>query len=209
MLAGADTTAIVEKATIYHVLRNPAVLVKLQAELDAANLSFPASYAETRDLPYLNAVIKEALRIHPPVGHIIERVVPAAGLRLPDGRLIAAGTIVGMNPWVLKRNKLVYGHDADTFRPERWLRGSEESLDEFEDRFRVMRESDLTFGAGNRACTGRNMAQIELCKMTATLFGRYDVSLQLKSHLNLRRRMLRRVLLYERVADTPSLLDGL
>lgn len=175
MLAGADTTAIVEKATIYHVLRNPAVLAKLQAELDGATLSFPASYAETRNLPYLDAVIKEALRIHPPVGNIIERVVPAAGLRLPDGRLIAPGTIVGMNPWVLKRNKDIYGEDADTFRPERWLRGPEETLDEFEGRFWMMSESDLTFGGGNRVCTGRNMAQIELCKMTATLFSRYNV----------------------------------
>ena len=75
--AGADPTATVQKAIIYHLLRNPSVLDKLRAELDAANLPFPASYEETRNsskLPYLEAVIKEGLRIHPTVGLVLERV---------------------------------------------------------------------------------------------------------------------------------------
>ena len=75
--AGADPTATVQKAIIYHLLRNPSVLDKLRVELDAANLSFPASYEEAHNsskLPYLEAVIKEGLRIHPTVGLCLERV---------------------------------------------------------------------------------------------------------------------------------------
>lgn len=75
--AGADPTATVQKAIIYHLLRNPSVLDKLRAELDTANLSFPASYEEAHNsskLPYLEAVIKEGLRIHPTVGLCLERV---------------------------------------------------------------------------------------------------------------------------------------
>lgn len=149
---------------------------KLRAELDAADLSFPASFAETKDLPYLDAVIKEGLRMHPPIGNILERVVPAPGLALRDGRVIAPGTIVGMNQWVVSRAKEVYGDDADVFRPERWLREDNETTVSHEARLKVMKDAELVFGGGNRVCTGRHMATIEMFKVTATLFSRYDVS---------------------------------
>lgn len=149
---------------------------KLRAELDAADLSFPASFAETRDLPYLDAIIKEGLRMHPPIGNILERIVPSPGLTLRDGRVIAPGTIVGMNQWVVSRDKEVYGDDADVFRPERWLRGDNETIVAYEARLKMMKEGDLVFGGGNRICTGRHMAAIEMFKVTATLFSRYDVS---------------------------------
>lgn len=176
ILAGADTTAIVQKGVIYHLLRNPLAEAKLRAELDSAGLSFPSSFAETKDLPYLDAVIKEGLRMHPPVGNILERIVPTAGLALRDGRVIAPGTIVGMNQWVVSRNKEIYGGDADVFRPERWLRGDDETLVAYEARLKMMKDGDLGFGGGNRICTGRHMASLEMFKVTATLFSRYDVS---------------------------------
>lgn len=176
ILAGADTTAIVQKGIIYHLLRNPVAQAKLRAELDAADLSFPALFAEIKDLPYLDAVIKEGLRIHPPVGNILERVVPPPGLALQDGRVIAPGTIVGMNQWIVSRDINVYGDDADIFRPERWLRGDDETTLAYEARRKMMKDADLSFGGGNRICTGRHMAAIEMFKVTATLFSRYDVS---------------------------------
>lgn len=176
ILAGADTTAIVQKGIIYHLLRNPVALAKLRAELDAADLFFPASFSDTKDLPYLDAVIKEGLRMHPPVGNILERVVPAAGLALRDGRVIAPGTIVGMNQWVVSRDQEIYGDDADVFRPERWLRGDDETIVAYEARLKMMKDGNFAFGGGNRICTGRHMASIEMFKVTATLFSRYDVS---------------------------------
>lgn len=165
-----------QKGIIYHLLKNPVAQNKLRAEIDAADLSFPASFAETRDLPYLDAVIKEGLRMHPPIGNILERVVPSPGLTLRDGRVIAPGTIVGMNQWVVSRAKEVYGDDSDVFRPERWLREENETILAYKARLKMMKEGDLVFGGGNRICTGRHMAAIEMFKVTATLFSRYDVS---------------------------------
>lgn len=161
---------------MYYVLKNPSILAKLQAELDKANLPFPAPYESAQRLPYLHAVIKEGLRIHPSVGTILERIVPPTGLTLPDGRVIPPGTIVGMNPWVLSRKKEIYGDDVDTFRPERWLREESEAQLQYEARLKRMEDADLSFGAGNRVCTGRHLAMVELFKVTATLVSRYSVS---------------------------------
>ncbi|KAI1500358.1 cytochrome P450 [Biscogniauxia marginata] len=178
MLAGADTTAITQKAIIYFVLRNPQVYQKLRDELDAANLSFPAAYEGAHKVSYLEAVIQEALRIHPPVGNVLERVVPHSGLTLPDGRTIAPGTIVGMNQWVVTRNKDIFGDDVDTFRPERWLRGGDESEVDYTSRLKRMKDADFSFGGGNRVCTGRHLAIVELFKVTSTLFSKYDMVLE-------------------------------
>ena len=73
-------------------------------------------------------MIKESLRICPPVGMLLERVVPAQGLALPNGVCLRPGTVVGANPWVAARSKEIYGEDVGTFRPERWLEADEEEL---------------------------------------------------------------------------------
>lgn len=175
VLAGADTTALVEKAIVHHILSNPRVQEKLCAELDGAGLSFPPQYSETKDLPYLSAVIREGQRMHPVISGILERIVPARGLTLPDGRFIAPGTRVGINAWVSHRNKDVYGADADSFRPERWLRATDETEDAFAARLARMKDGDMTFGAGSRQCVGRHLATLELHKLTSALFSRYNV----------------------------------
>lgn len=66
-----------QKAIIYHLLRNLSALDKVRTELDTANLSFPVTYEEVHNsskLPCLEAVIKEGLRIHPTMGLCLERV---------------------------------------------------------------------------------------------------------------------------------------
>ncbi|KLU90386.1 hypothetical protein, variant [Magnaporthiopsis poae ATCC 64411] len=178
VLAGADTTSLVQKAIMYYILQSPAVEARLVAELDGASFtSSPPPYAETRDLPYLDAVIREGMRMHPVLGGVLERVVPAEGLKLPDGRFLPAGTQVGMNAWVTSRDKQTYGDDADAFRPERWLRGENETEADYQARLGRMRDADFTFGGGSRICVGRHLAMMEIHKLTATLFARYDISL--------------------------------
>lgn len=166
------------KAIVYHVLKNPSVKAKLIAELFTANLSFPAAYKSLDHLPYLHACISEGLRCHPVVGHIFERVVPAGGLKLPDGTLLPPGTIVGANPWIIHTNASIYGENADKFVPERWLRGPDENQLAFEARVRKMKDADLSFGGGNRICLGRPLAMVELFKVVATLFDRYHIELE-------------------------------
>lgn len=175
ILGGADTTGIVMKAIFYHILKNPEVKEKLVKELHAASLNYPPSYTALESLPYLDACIKEGLRIHPVVGHILERVVPQSGLTLSNGVTLPPGTIVGMNPWVIHRNADVFGDNVDAFMPERWLQGSKEDKSAFEVRTKRMKDADLSFGNGNRICLGRPLALVELTKVTATLFGKYKV----------------------------------
>lgn len=67
------------------------------------------------------------MRLHPAVGQLLERLVPPEGDRFGKTWL-PGGTIVGVNPWVVGRDKSVYGWDADVFRPERWAEASPEAL---------------------------------------------------------------------------------
>jgi cytochrome P450 len=175
-MAGSDTTGIIMRAVIYHVLKNPEIYRKLRIALEKAKLTLPISYDRAKDISYLEAVISEAVRFHPAVGLPLERVVPAQGLRLLDGRYLPSGTIVGMNAWVVNRDRAVYGVDADQFVPERWLRRDDETSTEWEARKRKMQEFNLTFGAGNRVCTGKTVSLMEMYKLIATLFCLYEVS---------------------------------
>lgn len=117
------------------------------------------------------------MRMHPGVCMLLERYVPASGLLLPDGSVVAPGTAVGINPYVVGRNKTAWGEDADVFRPERWLRGEGETEEAYHERLRVFNTSDLTFGGGSRVCIGRNLANMEVYKIVATLVGRYEIAL--------------------------------
>lgn len=159
-----------QKAITYYVLQGPAVRARLVAELDGASFaSPPPPYAETRDLPYLDAVVREGMRMHPVIGGVLERIVPAEGLKLPDGRFLPAGTQVGVNAWATSRDKPTFGGDADVFRPERWLRGEREAEADYQARLGRIRDADFTFGGGSRICVGRHLAMMEIHKLTATL----------------------------------------
>lgn len=124
IFAGSDTTAASLRAIFYYLCRTPSAHENLLAEIDEADqverLSDPVTFAEAKELSYLQAVIKEALRMHPAVGLLLERVVPYGGAEV-GGAWLAGGTVVGINPWVAARDKEVYGEDTDNFRPERWL----------------------------------------------------------------------------------------
>jgi cytochrome P450 len=93
ILAGSDTTGVTLSAILYYLIRNPHSMRKLQQELDEAaqsgKLSQPGTFSEASKLPYLQAVIKEGLRIHPAVGMQMPRVIPAGGKELA-GHFFAA-----------------------------------------------------------------------------------------------------------------------
>lgn len=114
--------------------------------------------------------------MHPVVGHIFERIVPASGLTLPNGDILPPGTIVGVNPWVIHYQERIFGAKPYEFRPERWLQGQSEDKASYELRLRGMKDADMAFGGGNRICIGRPLALVEVYKVVATVFGRYDVS---------------------------------
>lgn len=144
VLAGSDTTAATLRALFYNMCRNPEVHEKLLAEIDEAEedglLSDPVTFEEAQRLRYFQAVVKEALRIHPAVGLLLERLVPAGGADI-GGVWLPEGTIIGINPWVAARDRSVYGEDAYTFRPERWLEADAAQLRLMERNFLAVRPS--------------------------------------------------------------------
>lgn len=151
IFAGSDTTAISTRAILYYLLKNPAAGAKLVEEIDSlwkhGRLSDPVKLAEADGMKYLQAVMYEALRLHPAVGMSLPRVVPEGGFEV-DGKFIPAGTTVGVNPWVVHRSAEVYGEDVEAFRPERWLKEDAGDMHRF----------FFAFGAGARMCLGRNIS---------------------------------------------------
>ncbi|KAJ5505162.1 hypothetical protein N7463_008036 [Penicillium fimorum] len=181
MIAGADTTGVTINAALYFSLKHSHVWERLRREIpacDHTSKSTVISYKSAKQFPYLDAVVREAMRCHPAVAMLLERYVPEGGLALPDGSLVPAGSIVGINPYIVGRNTSVWGEDAEEFRPERWLRDeTRETEDAFQERLLSMNKADLTFGGGSRICIGKHFGLLEVYKVIATLVSRYDIKL--------------------------------
>ncbi|KAH7211243.1 cytochrome P450 [Fusarium oxysporum] len=150
VLAGADTTVIALRAIFDFLLQNQHAMTKLKSEILTLgfNDAEVVPYSRARSLPYLDAVTRESLRMHPSVAMPLERYVPNTGLTLPDGSFVPPGASVGLNPYIIGRNEKVWGKNADEFRPDRWLKAEDESEEEYQRRLRKMSGADLTFGGG-------------------------------------------------------------
>ncbi|KAM0324813.1 hypothetical protein ACHAQA_007779 [Verticillium albo-atrum] len=171
IVAGSDTTATAIRATMLHLITNPRVLVKLLDEIKATNASSPViSDSEARNLPYLQAIIKEGLRIFPPVAGLMAKEVPPQGDTW-NGVHLPGGTRIGYGAWGIMHNKKIWGDDADEFRPERWLEGPAEKIRELDSTL------DLVFSYGRWQCLGRPVALMELGKVFFELPRRFDLSL--------------------------------
>jgi cytochrome P450 len=142
LLAGSDTTATEFQAIMIDVLSNPQVYSKLITEIDAAPLSEIPTYDEAlAHCPYYIACVKEAMRLCPAAPNMFPRVVAHGGLQL-YGKFAPEGTEITCNPYITHRNKELYGEDAETFRPERWLEDPERATE--------WEKYDFGFGYGTR-----------------------------------------------------------
>lgn len=174
--AGSETTAISLAAVFYYLLKNPSCLARVYEELATAEAngtiqSRPSrivSWSESQRLPYLDACIKEAFRLHPAAGLPLERVVPPQGAEICN-EFIPGGTIVGCSAWVIHRREDIFGPNVDTYNPDRWLTASEEAL-------KTMNGTMFQFGAGSRTCIGKNISLMELYKLVPSFLRRFDVS---------------------------------
>ncbi|KAF9890054.1 hypothetical protein FE257_006734 [Aspergillus nanangensis] len=176
MFAGSDTTAITLRAVFDNLLRKPHCLRRLLQELEEqhnrGNLKRGdglVDWTEVHDLPYLSAVIKEALRFHPAAGLPLERIVPSGGTTV-KGTYIPAGTIVGCSAWTLHQSSAIFGESPDQYRPERWIDVSKDKLAE-------MNNSLFSFGAGARTCIGRNISMLEMYKLVPAVLKKFELQL--------------------------------
>jgi cytochrome P450 len=162
MVGGTDTSALALRNIIFFVASNAVAYRKLQAEIDSAAKTLSSGEAVVSDqqakaLPYLQAVIKEGLRMWPPVMGLMARMSDQddviCGLNVPSK------THVAWAGWALMKGKGVFGHDAHVFEPERWLNAEPAQLKA------MLSVQGLTFASGSRwECLGKRLAYLELGK---------------------------------------------
>ncbi|KAI1612921.1 pisatin demethylase [Exophiala viscosa] len=178
ILGGSDSTATAVRTTFLYILTNPIVYAKLVNELDtnAHRLSSPVlTTADSQSLPYLQACIKEGLRIFPPLTGLQGKIAPPGGETV-NGYYLPEGIEVCWCPHSMQRRKEVYGEDVDMYRPERWLEAA--ALDDGGEKIGQMnRTIELVFGAGRYGCLGKTVARLELDRIFAALFQNFEFSL--------------------------------
>ncbi|KAG9242947.1 cytochrome P450 [Calycina marina] len=165
MLSASGTTARVMSSCMFWLLERPETLRRLQKELDEA-IPDPGQIPLTKELekyPYMDAVIKESLRMAAPVATRLPLVAPRA-IQYKEWS-IPAGTAISVNGRDVLHNPDIFD-DPHTFLPERWL-----AVKKIPDQFFV------PFGKGTRMCLGRYLAMKELQTTVATLFRRFEFEL--------------------------------
>ncbi|HEY3906445.1 MAG TPA: cytochrome P450 [Streptosporangiaceae bacterium] len=151
MFAGHHTSSGTAAWTLIELLRHPALLADITKELDELYRDNPAvSFQALREIPLLEAAIKEALRLHPPLILLLRaatRDLEIAGYQIP------AGALVGATPAISNRIAEDFP-DPDAFAPHRYAEPRQEDL--------VNRWTWIPFGAGRHRCVGANFAMIQL-----------------------------------------------
>ncbi|RLN39057.1 cytochrome P450 78A1 [Panicum miliaceum] len=150
---GTDTTALLTEWCMAELVRHQAVQARLRAEVDAVvgACGCPTD-ADVARMPYLQAVVKETLRAHPPGPLLSWARLATADVPLSNGMVVPAGTTAMVNMWAITHDAAVWA-DPDAFAPERFL-PSEGGADV------DVRGGDLRlapFGAGRRVCPGKNL----------------------------------------------------
>lgn len=110
-------------AILYYLAGSPATQSKLQKELDeqlGTEDETVTTGQQVKRLPYLDACINEALRLHSTSSLGLPRIVPPGGLTIVD-QFIPEGTVVSVPSYSIHRDKAIWGEDVEAFRPERWF----------------------------------------------------------------------------------------
>ncbi|XP_074583263.1 cytochrome P450 78A9-like [Curcuma longa] len=156
---GTDTVAVTIEWVLSRLVMHGEVQARLQAELDAAAQAKMA-------VPYLQAVIKETLRVHPP-GPLMSWARMAMEDVSVGGSIVPAGTTAMVNMWAIARDPTVWRNPL-RFDPDRFLGPAAE--------FSVM-GADLRlapFGAGRRGCPGKGLAMATVELWVATLAREFE-----------------------------------
>ncbi|KAF8253258.1 cytochrome P450 [Wilcoxina mikolae CBS 423.85] len=141
IIAGSDSLAVTISAIMYYLASNPAIYKKLQSILDSI---FPGgdseySYTKAASIPYLDAIINEALRLQPPAISSLPRVTPTE--------------VVSVPPYTVNRDPRYWEKPAE-FIPERW---TDEKPELIKDRCVY-----TPFTIGIYQCPGKSLAYMEI-----------------------------------------------
>lgn len=165
--AGTDTTSNSLEWTMTEVLRNPHTMAKAKKELEQIiGKGKIVEEADIMRLPYSQCIVKETLRIHPPVPFLIPRKIEN-DVKL-NGYTIPRGTQVLVNVWAIGRDATSW-EDSLEFKPERFLTSG---LDVRGQDFEL-----IPFGAGRRICPGLPLAIRMLPVKLGSLLNNFDWNL--------------------------------
>lgn len=146
IVAGADTTSNTLTVATFHLLTQPQTLQKLRDELSTImpELTSQPPLQQLESLPYLTAVINEALRLSYGASSRLERIVPNEVMKYGDWE-IPPGTPVGMTSVIGHHDESIFP-DSHSFIPERWIKAVEagKPLDKYL----------MSFNRGTRVCLG-------------------------------------------------------
>ncbi|KAJ0582338.1 putative geraniol 8-hydroxylase [Helianthus annuus] len=168
-IAGTDTASTTLEWAMAELIRNPDKLATTRSEIIKLmeNKEKIIQESDISQLPYLQAVIKETLRLHPPVPFLIPHQaihdIEIQGFMVPKNAQILC------NLWAMGRDPKVWSH-PDTFMPERFL---EVNVD-----YRGQDFELIPFGAGRRMCPGLNTAHRMLHIMLGSLIQKFDWKLE-------------------------------
>ena len=165
-IAGRDTTACTLTWITFMLTQNPDVEKELCKEIDAVLKGKPPTYEQLdpSNMPYLNGVLFEALRLYPPVP--LDGKVTSQDTTYLDGMWVPKGATIIFLPYVLGRDPKLYP-DPLKVDPTRWI--PFKTPDPFQ--FPV-------FQAGPRFCLGRDMAQFEAKFLIASVYQRFTFKLK-------------------------------
>lgn len=166
IIAGSETTATALSGLMARLIWNPQCYAKLTHEIrstfsEESSITFNA----VLNLPYLNACIEEALRVHPPVPAGPPRVVPPGGDFI-DGKWVPGGVTVSVGAWASSHNPDHF-RNPDDFIPERWIDPSYKS---------DVAKGMQPFSLGPRNCIGKNLAYMEMRIVVARMLWNFDIA---------------------------------
>ncbi|XP_038692473.1 cytochrome P450 78A7-like [Tripterygium wilfordii] len=159
---GTDTIALLTEWVMAELVLHPRVQERLHRELNGVGGSLRD--ADVARLPYLQAVVKETLRVHPPGPLLSWARLSTSDVQLSNGMLIPANTTAMVNMWAITHDAQVW-EDPLEFRPERFIE-SEGGADV------DVRGGDTRlapFGAGRRVCPGKNLGLATVTLWVANL----------------------------------------
>lgn len=163
LLAGHETTALALSFAVYLLSENPAASKRLREELETKIGTRRLTLADVPALPYLDAVVRETLRLYPPAWVIGRQVAQPFEL---GGYELVPGVQLLMSPYVMQRDPRFFS-EPNTFKPERWLDGSTAAIPRF---------AYFPFGGGNRVCIGNHFATMEAQLVLGTIMQQLELT---------------------------------
>ncbi len=155
-LAGHETTALALSFVWWLLGRHPEAMTRVRAEVAEVVGERPVSVADIPRLAYTDAVVRESMRLYPPVWAIGREAVTAtevAGVQVPKGAQL------WFAQWLNHRDGRFFP-EPERFVPERWLDGLAERLPRF---------AYYPFGGGPRVCIGNHFSMMEAVLILATI----------------------------------------